>query len=51
MLRSSTARLLAARPAPRMARPISRTAPTFIRIKKADGSTSKPDEVNAPKST
>jgi import inner membrane translocase subunit TIM50 len=51
MLRSSTARLLAARPAPRMARPISRTAPTFIRIKKADGSTSKPDDVNAPKST
>ncbi|CAK9786936.1 unnamed protein product [Cutaneotrichosporon oleaginosum] len=52
MLRSSTARLLAARCAPpRMARPISRSAPAFIRIKKADGSTSKPDDVNAPTPT
>lgn len=48
MLRTASARLLVA---PRLARPISRSAPAFIRIKKADGSTSKPDDANssAPK--
>ncbi|BEI83532.1 hypothetical protein CcaverHIS002_0401360 [Cutaneotrichosporon cavernicola] len=51
MLRTSTVRLLAARNVPLMARPISRSAPAYIRIKKADGSTSKPDDVNTPKAT
>ncbi|GMK58797.1 hypothetical protein CspeluHIS016_0602390 [Cutaneotrichosporon spelunceum] len=51
MLRTSTVRLLAPRHVPVMARPISQSAPAYIRIKKADGSTSKPDDVNVSNST
>lgn len=48
MLRTTAARLIAT---PRMAhvRPISRSAPAFIRIKKADGSTTKPDDAGTSK--